>query len=125
MNNSKTKDYLQISVDNGPDCPEDNERMHIWNLTLLDEKTNKSYHNYLFSLKRTFVINKEKGNACHLNENGVVEMYGKETAFVPPCTKQVFLKYYTENSNNLLNWRKTDAEAYLEDIKNKLEDFLK
>lgn len=125
MEQVKIQDVLLTSVDKGPDCPEDNERMHIWNLALLDERTNKSYHNYLFSLKREFVINKEKGNSCHLNDNGRIVVDGRETAFVPPCTKQVFLKYYTNNSNNLLNWGKTDAKAYLEDIKEQLKDFLK
>lgn len=120
----KVQDALKTLVNNGPDC-QDNERMHIWNLALLDEKTNKTYHNYLFCLKREFVINKEKGIACHLDDDGTIKIDGKETAFVPPCTKQVFLKYYTNSSNNLLNWGKKDAVAYIEDIKNKLEDFLK
>lgn len=121
----KVQDALQTVVENVPDCTGDNERMYLWNLTLLDEKTNKTYHNYLFSLKRTFVINKEKGYSCHLNDDGIIIVDGRETAFVPPCTKQVFLKYYTENSNNLLNWGKADAEAYVEDIRIKLKDFLK
>lgn len=125
MKKVRVQDALLTSVDKGPNCPEDNERMHIWNLALLDEKTNKSYHNYLFSLKRAFVINKEKGNACHLNNDGIIEVDGRETAFVPPCTKQVFLKYYSEESNNLMNWGRKDADAYLTDIEEKLKDFLK
>ena len=120
----KVQEPLQVSVDNSPDCPEDNERMHIWNLTLLDEKTNKSYHNYLFSLKRAFVINKEKGLSCHLNDDGEIELDGVEAAFVPSCTKQVFLKYYTIQSNDLLSWGRKDAKAYLGDIKEKIKDFL-
>ena len=42
---------------------EDNERMHPWNLTLLDEGTNKAYKNSIFSVKRSFVIYKEKQNS--------------------------------------------------------------
>ena len=103
---------------------EDNERMHIWNLALLDEGTNKGYRNSIFSVKRSFVINKEQGLHCHLTDEGKVEVDGKAIAFVPVCTKQVFLKYYTEDANALLAWTRFDSERYLADIKNKLQNFL-
>lgn len=104
---------------------EDNERMHIWNLALLDEGTNKSYKNSIFSVKRAFVIYKEMGHHCKLKDNGTVEIdENKAIAFIPPCTKHVFMKYYTKDANNLLVWSKLDAEAYLRDIESKLEHFL-
>lgn len=103
----------------------DNERMHIWNLALLDESTNKSYRNSIFCVKRSFVINKEQGKHCHISDEGKVVIDGKAIAFVPICTKQAFLKYYTEDANALLAWSRTDSEKYLEDIKQKLENFLK
>lgn len=105
---------------------DDNERMHIWNLALLDEKTNKSYHNSIFSVKRAFVIYKEQGTHCFLSSNGKVEFDDdKCIAFVPICTKQAFMKYYTADANALLAWTKTDAKAYLGDIQDKLTNFLK
>ena len=103
----------------------DNERMHIWNLALLDESTNKSYRNSIFCVKRSFVINKEQGKHCHISDEGKVVIDGKAIAFVPICTKQAFLKYYTEDANALLAWSRTDSKKYLEDIKQKLENFLK
>ena len=56
---------------------------------------------------------------------GKVVIDGKAIAFVPICTKQAFLKYYTEDANALLAWSRTDSKKYLEDITQKLEDFLK
>lgn len=102
----------------------DNERMHIWNLALLDESTNKSYRNSIFCVKRSFIINKEQGKHCHISDEGKVVIDGKAIAFVPICTKQAFLKYYTEDANALLSWSRTDSVKYLNDITEKLKDFL-
>lgn len=105
---------------------DDNERMHLWNLALLDEGTNKAYHNSIFSVKRSFIINKEYGRHCSLDDDGnVKEDDGKAIAFVPVCTKQVFMKYYTKGANGLLCWGRADAASYLKDIKDKLKPFLK
>ena len=46
------------------------------------------------------------------------------SAFIPPCTKNVFLKYYNPLTNNLREWDKTDAEAYEKNIKDTLQIFL-
>ena len=122
MENFPSDDLLRERVQKEDE--EDNERMHIWNLTLLDEGTNKSYHNSIFSVKRSFVINKEQGKDCYISDDGKVEIDGKSIAFVPICTKQVFLKYYTDNANALLAWTRSDSKKYLNDIKTKLKDFL-
>jgi hypothetical protein len=48
-----------------------------------------------------------------------------ESSFVPICTKQVFMKYYSPIMSNANYWTKTvDAEGYVNDIKeciNKLD----
>lgn len=107
------------------DADQDNERNHLWNLTLLDEGTNKAYKNSIFSVKRSFLIYKEKGLHCSLDDSGSVSIDGQRAiAFVPPCTKQVFLKYYNPSPNDLLAWSRADAQAYLNDISNKLYGFL-
>ena len=107
------------------DADQDNERNHLWNLTLLDEGTNKAYKNSIFSVKRSFLIYKEKGLHCSLDDSGNVSIDGQRAiAFVPPCTKQVFLKYYNPSPNDLLAWSRTDAQAYLKDISNNLCGFL-
>ena len=87
-----------------------NEKNLIWNYCLLDSGTNKSYGNAIFPAKRRKIIQKDKG------ENGV--------SFVPPCTKNVFLKYYNQQTNVLRAWDRQDAFAYLWDIEQVLMEFL-
>ncbi len=79
-----------------------NQKNLIWNYCLLDSKTNRSYGNAIFPAKRRRIIQKDKG------ENGI--------SFIPPCTKNVFLKYYNQQTNVLRCWEKQDAKAYLIDI---------
>lgn len=45
-------------------------------------------------------------------------------AFIPPCTKNAFMKYYNTEPNNLLSWGPEDAKAYLDNILVLLNDFL-
>lgn len=45
-------------------------------------------------------------------------------AFIPPCTKNVFMKYYNTEPNDLLSWGPEDAKAYLNNILVLLNDFL-
>ena len=45
-------------------------------------------------------------------------------SFIPPCTRNVFMKYYTKVPNNLLSWGQTDAKSYMENILILLHDFL-
>ena len=98
------------------------EKNRIWNYTLLDSSTNRSYGNTIFSGKRRIIISKDKGKTIAIPEfkNGelVFPVEDKpQSSFVPPCTKQVFLKYYTPTATNSNYWTKEDAGAYLKDIK--------
>ena len=67
----------------------------IGNLTLLDSTTNRSYQNAIFPLKRQILIGLDK--------------VGK---FVPICTKNAFLKYYSPKINEMLVWTKEDTIAH-------------
>ncbi len=89
----------------------------IGNLTLLDSKTNRGYHNALFPKKRRTVI-KVDGQ----REKGEEIM----SVFIPPCTRQVFTKAYnTASCVNLNNWTLRDAEAYERDMQQKLNHYFK
>ncbi|MEQ9403570.1 MAG: DUF262 domain-containing protein [Cyclobacteriaceae bacterium] len=79
----------------------------LGNLALLDERTNRSYKNALFPIKRKTII-----------EN---DMIGR---FVPICTKNAFLKFYSAKLDDLMHWNASDAESYLNSIKSSLKDFL-
>jgi len=79
----------------------------ISNLALLDATTNRSYGNAFFPVKRKRIIdNDEKG------------------IFVPICTKNLFLKYYSKKSDELMYWNKDDADDYLHAIEDTLMEFL-
>ena len=87
---------------------QDDEDTHgLSNLTLLDPSTNRGYGNAVFPIKRNRII---------LND--------REGIFTPICTKNVFLKYYSKQFDDVLYWKKADAAAYLEEIRNTLNFYL-
>ena len=106
-----------------------NEKYAIWNLALLDSGTNRSYKNAIFPAKRRSIIGRDKGELYEIsiNDDGTsaIETKNSAIAFIPPCTKNAFLKYYTPDSNNILTWGRDDAELYLKDMTEVLEPFIK
>ena len=72
----------------------------IRNLCLLDSGTNRSYKNDSFRNKRNKIIDNEK--------NGT---------FIPVCTKNVFMKYYSKELNDFEIWNENDRTDYFEDLK--------
>lgn len=76
------------------------------NLALLSSSINSSLSNNIFPLKREILINKDK--------NG---------EFVPLCTKNVFLKYYSRNIQDLFFWSNNDRKDYLKEIKSTIKNF--
>ncbi len=71
----------------------------IANLALLDAHTNRSYQNAVFPIKRNRII-----------------ALDKEGAFVPLCTKNAFLKYYSNRVENMMFWSEQDRSFYLDAI---------
>ena len=106
------------------------EKNMIWNYTLLDSSTNRSYGNAIFSGKRRIIIGKDCGKNIPIPQlkrqdnnyvlDNVLDKSGVETEaespFVPPCTKRVFLKYYSASYSENNYWTKNDAEQYKQDI---------
>ena len=72
----------------------------IRNLCLLDRGTNRSYKNDSFKNKRNKIIENEK--------NGT---------FIPVCTRNVFMKYYSKGLKDLEIWNENDRTDYFEDLK--------
>ena len=81
-----------------PDREEDADHS-VGNLTLLDRATNRSYKNALFPIKRAKIISLDK-----------------QATFVPLCTRNVFLKYYSKQIDRMMFWEKSDGEYYLRAI---------
>ena len=120
----------QIEDVGGNDRLSQNEKNKIWNFTLLDSSTNRSYGNAIFPAKRRVIIGKDQGkkfNSSTIDENGQIVLGSAEngsSAFIPPCTKYVFLKYYNTASFDPNAWTKDDADAYKNNIIEVLKDFL-
>jgi uncharacterized protein with ParB-like and HNH nuclease domain len=93
---------------------------HYSNLCLLDKNTNASFGNRNFKKKREKMI--------EIDSKGEVDVESKkEKVFIPICTKNVFLKYYTKEIDRLqfTYWGKTDREDYEISIDNTIIQFLK
>lgn len=76
------------------------------NLTLLDAQTNRSYQDKPFLDKRTIIIERES-----------------KGLFVPICTKNVFLKVYSKNLQDMDSWGNDDKKDYLEAMDSLLKLF--
>lgn len=74
---------------------------NINNLVLLDTHTNRSYKNAVFPMKRNTIIEREKAGI-----------------FVPICTKNVFMKFYSEDVSQMSFWGEKDKELYFSDLNN-------
>lgn len=97
---------------------DNNIKNQIGNFTLLDSKTNRGYGNALFPTKRRWIIGKDQGIKYVVEYDDktdkgfrINESKG-EIAFVPPVTKQVFLKYFTAMPKDNLSWCKDDFDSY-------------
>lgn len=110
-NNSKLNDQIKdIKNNNIPFSVEDfqsiieyvlgDEDNSIRNLCLLDRGTNRSYKNDSFKNKRNKIIENEK-----------------KGTFIPICTRNVFMKYYSKELKDLELWNENDRKDYLDDIK--------
>lgn len=86
---------------------EDDDINDLSNLTLLDSGTNRSYKNAVFPFKRKTIINRDK-----------------EGVFIPICTKNVFLKYFSEYPPKISFWSQEDRENYENDLNNVLNSYL-
>lgn len=93
-------EHIHATADDADD-PDD----MLKNLTLLNADVNRSYKDAPFSEKRKVIIARERA--------------GK---FIPICTKNVFLKYYSEEVSDFDLWSEDDKAAYIEKMKSALED---
>ena len=85
----------------------DNEN-NISNLALIDVNNNTTLSNSIFPMKlkkiKDLIKNKKK--------------------YIPISTKNVFLKYYTNEPKDILLWTKTDKYDYLNNIIDSITDYL-
>lgn len=79
----------------------------IDNLALLGRDDNASLNNSIFPAKRDKIK--------QLDKNG---------SFVPIGTKNVFLKYYSNDVKETLTWNRKDRESYFNELLNVLNDYM-
>jgi hypothetical protein len=124
---SNIREELEKAVTAPDSLQEDNEKRNeknlVWNYCLLDASTNRSYGNAIFSAKRRTIIGKDQGKVFSVKDDLSTSEANGAIAFIPPCTKNVFLKYYNPATNILRAWTKADAEAYRRNIYNTLKEF--
>lgn len=82
------------------------EKDFIWNFVLLNAKTNRSYGNHIFPVKRRRILNDE------------FEVY------TPVGTRNVFEKAYSRKIDHIFAWTRSDALAYWNDIKRVVKDYV-
>lgn len=79
----------------------------IDNLALLSSENNSSLNNSIFPVKRSKIIELERIGA-----------------FIPICTRNVFLKYYSLNATHLYFWGEKDRENYFNSINSTIAEYL-
>ena len=80
----------------------------ITNLALLDRADNSVLSNAVFEVKRRHII-----------------LLDRSGSYIPVCTRNVFLKYYTEAGAQQLHfWGPGDRQAYLEAMLEALDPYL-
>lgn len=93
-------------IDKGSGMTE-NEKHLISNLCLVDSHTNSKLNNSVFDVKRS-----------------IIRAIERKGGYVPICTRNVFLKVYSDYSPNNAYWASNDREQYLEDIKEMYQYFV-
>lgn len=97
--------YDAIRKQSGADA----QNVHsISNLCLVDVPTNSRMNNSVFDVKREIIKKRE------------LEGY-----YIPICTRNVFLKAYTEYPSNNAYWTGEDRKGYLRNIQNAYDYFAK
>jgi hypothetical protein len=105
-----TAEKFNILFQEVGDCIKDqfSDDMHlISNLALLDRNSNSKLNNSFFDVKRELIVSMDK--------NG---------EFIPLCTRNVFLKYYSKNANELHFWGPQDRRDYYEEIIHTLHQYV-
>ena len=86
----------------------DEESMEIGNLTLLIVHDNRGIGNKFFYQKRQ-----------RLQE------YYQKGSFIPACSMNVFMKFYSDNPIQMAFWDETDRDAYKNQIEITIREFFK
>ena len=98
--NKEEKDTIIIEKERAKYFAAGDDLMGIQNLTLLTEHDNRGIGNKFFFEKRQ-----------------KLQEYYQQGSFIPACSMNVFMKFYSDNPKQMAFWDEKDRESY----KNKLE----
>ncbi|NYG55277.1 DUF262 domain-containing protein [Nocardioides perillae] len=96
-----------ITLFDAPDSPSDDDTHSLGNLALLQRDINSMLNNAVFALKRDRMLK--------LDKQGV---------YLLPCTRNVFLKYYTSGTEHASLWGAGDRESYYDEMVRQVRSFL-
>lgn len=109
-NKIEDEEFIAIQKDIFNEYSDDKDTIEIHtidNLALLSRDDNASLNNSIFPAKRD-----------------KIKEIDKTGSFIPICTKNVFLKYYSDDVKESLTWNQSDRDAYLKEIIKELEPYL-
>ena len=98
--NKEEKDSKTIEEERAKYFAAGDDLMGVQNLTLLTEHDNRGIGNKFFFEKRQ-----------------KLQEYYQQGSFIPACSMNVFMKFYSDNPEQMAFWDKKDRESY----KNKIE----
>lgn len=99
--------YQKVLIYFKEDRPDDDTTVNtLSNLALLDSTTNRGYKNAVFPVKRRWILNNES-----------------KGLFVPICTKNLFLKYYSKKLENIMFWQPSDSGDYFDSLQLALKKY--
>ncbi len=105
------EEFIKMAADAFYALSEDDDTSYIdliGNMALLSREINSKLNNSVFAVKRDAIIELDKRGA-----------------FIPYCTKMVFLKYYTPSAANQSEyWGAADRDAYLQNMSETLSPYL-
>jgi hypothetical protein len=96
-----------ITLFDAPDAASDEDTHSLGNLALLQREINSMLNNAVFALKRDLMLK--------LDKQGV---------YLLPCTRNVFLKYYTAGTEHASLWGPRDRRAYYRELAFRVGPFL-
>lgn len=96
-----------ITLFDAPDDASDDDTHSLGNLALLQREINSMLNNAVFALKRDRMV--------ELDKQGV---------YLLPCTRNVFLKYYTAGTERASLWGPRDRRPYYDEMVLRVRPFL-
>lgn len=100
------KDTTTIDEERAKFFASGDDLMDIQNLTLLTSHDNRSIGNRFFFEKRQ-----------------KLQEYYQQGSFIPACSMNVFMKFYSDNPQQMAFWDEKDRESYKNKLKNTITQF--